>query len=471
MSAGRIRRDELFARLPAEWPTDLRPAIQAQVNAGRRKIVVLDDDPTGTQTVHGVPVLTQWPVQLLQSELENDRPALYILTNSRSLPPASARALNTEIGRNLTAAARLAERKFVVVSRSDSTLRGHFPAEVEALDQALGTPFDGWIVAPFFLEGGRYTMDDIHYAEEEGWLTPAGETPFARDSAFGYQSSNLRQWVEEKTAGRVTAGQVASIPLGELRQGGPSVVTRRLLDLTDRRICVVNGCSYRDMEVFVQGLLAAEAQGKRFLCRTAASFVQVRAGQRARPLLTRADLNMSGSAGGLVVVGSYVPRTTRQVEALLQVPGITSAEISVPTLLDDERRPAEIERISQLVDRALSQGQDVVIYTSRKLITTHDADSSLAIGQQVSDGLIAILRSINTQPRYLVAKGGITSSDVATKALDVTRAMVRGQILPGVPLWELGPESRYPGMPYIVFPGNVGGPGAIAQVITEFRAD
>ena len=41
------------------------------------------------------------------------------------------------------------------------------------------------------------------------------------------------------------------------------------------------------MEVFVRGLLAAEAAGKRFLYRTAASFVQVRAGIEPRSLAHR----------------------------------------------------------------------------------------------------------------------------------------------------------------------------------------
>ena len=85
--------------------------------------------------------------------------------------------------------------------------------------------------------------------------------------------------------------------------------------------------------------------------------------------------------------------------------------------------------------------------------------------------LIEIVRSLDVQPRYLVAKGGITSSDVATHGLGIKRAMVPGQILPGVPVWRSGTESRYPGMPYIVFPGNVGGPEALVEIVTAFRRE
>jgi hypothetical protein len=149
----RIQKNELIDRLPDEWPQDLRPAIKRQVNAGGRKVVVLDDDPTGTQTVHSLPVLTEWSVPTLRAELENELPAFYILTNSRSFTLSIAQKINAEIGRNLFEAAQQTGREFVVVSRSDSTLRGHFPGEVEALADALAQCYDGWIINPFFPEG------------------------------------------------------------------------------------------------------------------------------------------------------------------------------------------------------------------------------------------------------------------------------------------------------------------------------
>jgi uncharacterized protein YgbK (DUF1537 family) len=461
-------KQDFLAGLPDEWPEDVLPEIQGQVTASRRKVVVLDDDPTGTQTVHGVPVLTEWLVDGLRAELANELPAFYLLTNSRSLPLTEAKAMNAEIGRNLVEAARQAKREFAVVSRSDSTLRGHFPGEVSALAKALESEFDAWLIIPFFLEGGRYTINDIHYVAEGRWLIPAGETEFARDAAFGYQASNLRQWVEEKTRGSVSADQVASISIEDIRRGGPERVATCFADLAPKSVCVVNAASYRDIEVFVRGLLIAEARGQRFLYRTAASFVRARAGLPGRPLLTQADFDLPESGGGLFVVGSHVPRTTSQVNALLAHPGIVGIEIKVEALLDERRREDETERVAQQTDRALRHSQDVLVYTSRQLITGEDAESSLSIGQQVSAGLVAIVQAISTRPCYLVAKGGITSSDVATQGLGVKRALVLGQILPGVPVWQLGPESRYPGMPYIVFPGNVGGSEALVEIVNAF---
>lgn len=460
-----VNKAELLASLPPAWPDDLLPAIQRRVAETGRKLVVLDDDPTGTQTVHGIPVLTEWPVTRLRAELDDPGTCFYILTNSRSLPLAEAQTLNAEIGRNLTTAAQTTGRALAVVSRSDSTLRGHFPGEVDALVDALGDPVDGWLIVPYFLEGGRYTINDVHYVAEGDSLIPAGETPYAQDASFGYTASNLRNWVAEKTGGRVPAAAVARISLDDLRQRGPDRVTEKLLALDRGAVCVVNAASYRDLEVFVLGLLEAEARGRRYLYRTAASFVRVRAGIAPHPLLTVDDLGLSGAAnGGLFVIGSYVPKSTRQFHVLRQSADMHVIEINVPELLNDEQRDAAIARTAQDATAALAAGQDTVIATSRQLVTGKSAEESLTIGRIVSTSLVAVLRAIETQPRYLVAKGGITSSDVATQGLDVKRADILGQILPGVPVWKLGPESRYPGAPYIVFPGNVGDDDALAVI-------
>lgn len=465
----RVRKHELLQSLPLEWPDTLLPTIQAEVARSQEKVVVLDDDPTGTQTVHGVPVLTQWPEEALQAELRSSSPAFYLLTNSRSFPLQKAKAINREIGRNLARAAEAADAGFVVVSRSDSTLRGHFPGEVQALAEAIGESFDAWLVVPFFLEGGRYTVHDVHYVAEEGWLTPAGETEFAEDKAFGYEASDLKAWVQEKTGGAVLADSVASISIEELRVGGPDRVEARLRTLEAGGVCVVNAASMRDMEVFVLGLLRAEADGLRFLYRTAASIVPVRAGIPPRPLLEVAEMPLASGHGGLFVVGSHVPRTTSQVEALLKETDIVSLELHVEALLDEARRAGEIGRVVEQAESGLRRGDDVVVYTSRELIHGEDAESSLQIGQSVSRGLVNVVKSIGIQPRYLLAKGGITSSDVATDGLGVQRAMVLGQIVPGVPVWRLGEESSWPDLTYIVFPGNVGDETALVEIARALR--
>lgn len=466
-----VAKQALFDRLPPPWPHALLDAIRARVHACGQRLVVLDDDPTGTQTVHGLPVLTEWPVDALAEELGRS-PVFYVLTNSRALDAPAACALARDIGGSLREASRRTGRPFAVASRSDSTLRGHFPSEVDALAEAI----DGaearracYVLTPYFAEGGRFTIDDVHYVLQGDTLVPAAQTEFARDKVFGYRSSHLGAWVEEKTGGRVKAADVVSVTLDDLRRGGPAAVARKLAGAPDGGAVIVNSAVDRDMEVFVAGLLEAEAKGQRFLYRTAASFVRVRGGIPPKALLTAEETRGEGHAGGLVVVGSYVAKTSEQLAAALNVPGVHAVELDVDALLAEPAPGAEAARAGAEVSRRLGAGEDVVLYTSRTLRTGATAAETLAIGQRVSHALCAIVQGLVTRPRFLIAKGGITSSDVATRGLGVRRAMVLGQLLPGVPVWELGAESRFPGMRYVVFPGNVGGPDSVAEAIRLFH--
>ena len=482
-SAGmKVRQDRVLGALPPEWPEDLLPFIQAQVERSGTKIVVLDDDPTGTQTVYDVPVLTEWSPGALAGVLAEPGAVVYILTNSRSVSLPDAQAMNREIATNLKAASLATGRDFVVVSRSDSTLRGHYPGEVMALIEALGGTFDGTLIVPFFFEGGRLTIADTHYVAEGDWLVPAAETEYARDATFGYSNSNLRCWVSEKHGGLVGPQEVLSIPLAGLRSGGPQAAASILQQVHGGQVCVVNAATYRDVEVCVAGLLRAEATGKRFVYRTAASFVRVRAGLAPRSLLTAAELATSHHRGGLIVAGSYIHKSTLQIEAALCLPGVIGVEVSVENLLDDTRRREEIRRTIDLAAESLAAGKEALLYTSRRLVTGRDVGASNnagaskiagagQVGQAVSTALAAIVEGLSVTPAWVIAKGGITSSDVATQGLKVKRAQVLGQALPGVPIWRTGPESRWPGLIYVVFPGNVGGPQAIATMIRILRGE
>jgi uncharacterized protein YgbK (DUF1537 family) len=463
MPGDRISFAELCGELPEEWPFDPKPAVLRAFQTLKQKIVVLDDDPTGTQTVWGVPVLTEWSTESLRAELANDLPAFYILTNSRSVSPAEARALNLAIARNLVGVARELDRKFVVVSRSDSTLRGHFPTEIDALIEGLEEEPDGILLIPAFFEGGRYTIHDVQYVRRGEFLVSADETEFAQDASFGYKASNLRQWVEEKTGGRVRASEVHSVSITDVRSGGPNRVAERLASLSHRRICVVNSASIRDLEVFTEGMLKAELEGKRFIYRAASSFVPVRCGLPPHPLLDADNLNLP-PGGGLIVVGSFVPTTTNQLKRLLDETNVANFEVDVGAVLDERRRKHEIERVAKGIDGFLRKAADVAVFTSRRLWNGRNPEETFFIGQRISGALVDIVRSISCRPRYIVAKGGITASDIATNALGVRRSVVKGQLLPGVPVWELGPESRHPGTPYVVFPGNVGDSDALIKV-------
>jgi uncharacterized protein YgbK (DUF1537 family) len=449
--------------------------IRERVQAEGRRIAVLDDDPTGTQTVHGVPVLTTWTVEDLRWALEQPSPTFYILTNSRSLPEEEAAAMNREVASNLAAAAERTGTDLVVTSRSDSTLRGHFPAETDALTQGLGRDTDGVILCPCYLEAGRLTADDTHWVRQGEQLVPAGETEFARDASFGYASSDLRDWVEEKTAGRFAASEVVSVGLRDIREGGPERVSEILRGVEGGLPVVANAVSYADLEVFVLGLLDAEAGGKRFLYRTGLSFVGARGGIPEKSPLTAEELyrRRPRRGHGLVLVGSHVELTTRQLEGALKLDGVRAVELSVPRLLEGAEREGELARVAGEVNAGLA-GSEVVVYTSREVVGAGSGRTRFEVGQAVSDALVEVMRRVDREAplAFVVAKGGITSSDVGTRGLGVRRAEVAGQMLPGkVSVWVLPEESAFPGLPYVIFAGNVGESDSLAKVIQILRED
>jgi uncharacterized protein YgbK (DUF1537 family) len=445
--------------------------LRSALAASRRTVVALDDDPTGVQTVHDAPVLARWSVDDLASVLDDRLPLVFILTNSRSLNEADAVRLNRQIVANLLTAAARTGTGFVVASRSDSTLRGHFPAETDAIAAALGG-VDGVLLIPAFFEGGRMTLDDVHWVRDgERWV-PAAETEFARDPTFGYAASDLKAWAAEKSGGRIAAEDVVSIGIDDIRRGGPERVTRILESVTGGGVVVVNAASYRDLDVAVLGLLAAEAAGKRFVYRTGASFVRARAGIGERPLLTRGELVGDAPAPlpGLVVVGSHVRKSSEQLARLLAEKGIAGVELDVAEILASaERRTRALAQAGAAVAAALARSETPVLYTSRSVLKSDGAAAQLEVSRAVSAALVEIVRGLDQRPGWIVAKGGITSSDVGTEGLGVRRALVLGQIRPGVPVWRLGPEARFPGLSYVVFPGNVGAPETLAEVVNLLR--
>jgi uncharacterized protein YgbK (DUF1537 family) len=457
-------------------PDARRRIRRALADAGRR-IAVLDDDPTGSQTVYGVDVVTVFDPDELATGLSAAGSTCFILTNTRSLPEAEAVELNTRIGRMLFDLATRLDVPIDVVSRSDSTLRGHVIAEVRALDavrrQATGRGFDGVLLVPAYFEAGRFTAGDVHWARVGADVLPVSETEFARDATFGYGSSDLRDFVAEKSGGMVEPGGVLSITLDDIRVGGPQRVAELLAGVTSGGFVVVNAVEYADLDVVVLGLLDAAAAGKSFLYRSGPSFVQALAGLDPRAPLRASDIWPAGHPGGhgLVVVGSHVGLTSRQVAVARQQGGLTEVELDVAAIADSARRDSHIADATRLVVSALDRS-DVLLVTSRSLLRGRHAAESLEISRRVSTAVTEVVRTaLTAKPAWVIAKGGITSHDVAVRGLGIRRAKVLGQLLPGL-VSVFRPIDATPevvGTPYVVFAGNVGDETTLASVIDLVR--
>ncbi len=263
-----------------------------------------------------------------------------------------------------------------------------------------------------------------------------------------------------------------SITLHDIRRGGPQRITEILTGVTDGAF-VVNAAQYADLDVVVLGLLESEAAGKSFLYRTGPSFPQPLAGLDPHPPLQASDIWPGGrpAGHGLVVVGSHVGLTSRQVAVARECSDITEVELEVPAVADPARRDAHVAEITDRVVDALTDS-DTLLFTSRTLLRDADPGASLQIARQVSTAVTQVVRgAVGAAPAWVIAKGGITSHDVAVRGLGIRRATVLGQLLPGL-VSVFRPVEALPqvvGTPYVVFAGNVGDETTLAHVINLFR--
>lgn len=426
------------------------------------KIIVLDDDPTGSQTVHSCLLLLKWDVETLVLGLNDPSPIVFILTNTRALPPEQADAITREVCQNLKVAIPQADiTEFLVVSRSDSTLRGHYPVETDAIADELG-PFDAHFMVPAFFEGGRITRDSTHYVVQDGQPIPAHETEFAKDSVFGYSTAYLPDYVAEKTQGRITANQVERLTLDRLRQGSLAV----LLGLENNVCVAVDGETQADLNQFAQDVLTAAAQGKRFLFRSAASILTALAALPPQPIAaTDMAQYVKDAHPGAVLVGSHVKKTTQQLAVLLEQPDAIGVEVEIAQLLEspESGRAQLLQTVLGAVAQIHDKGQTPVIYTSREELTFADVQTRLDFGKTVSALLMDIVRGLPSDLGFLISKGGITSNDTLSKGLALQATRLLGQILPGCSVVRTPAEHpQFPDMPVVLFPGNVGDAQALA---------
>lgn len=399
------------------------------------RMVVFDDDPTGIQTVHGCLLITQWDEESVHRAFADDVPFFYILTNTRAMTREEAAAVTREAVEMVVKVNSRFGYRLILVSRSDSCLRGHFPLETDVMRQVLEeqgipvaakTPF-----CPAFIEAGRVTIDGVHYMKEDGRLVPVSETEFARDNVFAYHTSVLRDYIQEKGA-------------------DPDVYD------------IVNAQSYDELNTYASRLTSTITHHpsptthhpSTIVIRSSSSLPKAIAGIDDQPMLDRSILKRDGK--GCFIVGSHVQKTTRQLQQLLVAEGTKGVEIDVQRILDDPEA-LQAETLHTLLN-IYGEKATPVLYTSRCEIRLDDANQRQHLGQQVSNFLVSIVQHLPFIPSYLVAKGGITSHDILTRGLGIKAARVLGQVIPSVPCVMAG------AFPYIIFPGNVGDDTSLRQV-------
>jgi uncharacterized protein YgbK (DUF1537 family) len=455
--------------------------------ADRLKVVVLDDDPTGSQTLHGCPLLLRWDPPALKAALRQASPFLFLLANTRALGPTEAAERVRQICRALAPALAAARAEGVIdgallVSRGDSTLRGHFPVEVEAIAAELG-PIDATFLVPAFLEGGRTTVDGVHRLHGQ----PVHETPFARDGLFAYTTSDLRQWVAEKTGGRLSASAVEHLSWRELEAAAAHAEHRgalraRLAALADNRLVVVDASRPEHLALFaavVRELAAPGAGGglsrpRRFLFQSAASLLNGLAPLPPQPLAPaglaalRRRESTGTSLGGLVLVGSHVPLADVQLERLLAQEGCEGVEVPVARVhrvlegpLPDRLLASLENDWIQAVHSVLERRRTPVLFTSRGELRCRHAAERRALGLALAAAMARVAAALAPRLGYVISKGGITTHTLLADGLGLDWVALRGQLLPGLSLVQApdNPAARAAGffrLPVLTFPGNLG---------------
>ncbi len=469
-----VKTSDALAEFPEEVQVD-PDAVRLATTTTKRCLVVIDDDPTGSQAVSGIPVITNWQEVDFDWALSQGQGAIFVLLNTRAENEETAKRLNSEAVINAIASAKKLGVAISFVSRGDSTLRGHFPAEIDAISAVLensgSKPIRATLLIPAFPGAGRVTIDGIHYLRTGDDLMPVGQTEFAKDATFGYQKSNLAEYVQEKTHGQIQAEDVFKLSLAEIRTS-PETVAKFLTSLPMGSLVTVDAFTINDLRNVALGLAIAEHAGDTFLYRTGPAFVAAWIGQRDYSPIPSGELCSTKSeptAGGLIVVGSHVALTNAQLaEVRVKFPNLVEVEVTPEIALSETFKEIESEVVAnQLLDTLVSQ--NVILRTSRKLITGATPEESLEISRKVSISIAEIVNRVlrKRNLKFVIAKGGITSNDVASKGLDVRHALVVGPLLPGlVSLWR-PVDGVAVGMPFVVFPGNVGDEFALAKVVEK----
>ncbi len=464
------------------------------------KIVVIDDDPTGSQTVHSCPLLLRWDQAALRRGLRHASPLMFALATTRALPPEAAASRNREIVDALVlamAAEDLQEHELLLVSRGDSTLRGHGVLEpqvpAQAWDGHFGAAVDATLHVPAFFEGGRTTVNGVHRLYGQ----PVHTTAFARDRLFGYGTSDLAEWLEEKSAGQIAANSVLRIPLEWLEPERSADLLTRLETLEANRPVVVDAT--RPEQLLALGVAIRRLQGrKRFLFRSAASLLNGLVDSGPSPLGPQ-PLDVQGLVGlrrrdlhgqplpGLVVVGSHVSLADQQLKSLLANEGCRGIELPVariarvleggsPDLLLPD---LEAEWRSQL-EQALEEGLTPVLFSSRgELLFGAGAAAAarrLRFGMELASLMARLLAGVAPRLGYLISKGGITTGTLLVEGLGLEAVQLEGQLLPGLSLvraMETATEmtKQIRALPVITFPGNLGTEHSLKDVWQMFAGE
>ena len=433
------------------------------------KIIIFDDDPTGSQTVYGCPLLLNWDEKTLKKAFAKSSSLIFLLANTRSLSPEFAAERTREICSSIKKfflQQGYSKDDYFYISRGDSTLRGHGVLEPAILAEELG-PFHATFHIPAFLEGGRTTENGIHFLNG----TPVHLTDFARDNIFGFSTSVLSEWIEEKSFGKIQAKNILHVDFKQLDMafnnddGFKSLLV--LLSRLENNISVVVDAKFPHHLKILARAIKEVSKEKRFLFRTAASFINYLSELPPNPKSTEDLVHLKSKSNkfkyksGLIMVGSHVKLATNQLQVLLKDNSCIGLEISVSKLADIFTSRDNLKEILEMEEILFSKIDDIldikkvpVLYTTREEMRFSSYSIRMNFGLELAEFMALLVGKINNKFGYIISKGGITTQLLLQKGLNFNQVDLKGQILPGLSL--VTGNSGLNNIPVVTFPGNLG---------------
>ncbi len=438
------------------------------------KFVVIDDDPTGSQTVHDCLLLLKWDYATLIKGFESDSNLFFILANTRSLPENDAKSIIKEICKNLKAviASEVYSEEIIFISRGDSTLRGHNFLEPNALNSGLG-PFDATFHIPAFIEGKRLTINGLHFVDK----VPINQTIFAKDKIFGYETSNVKNLLLQKSKSHMNLDDIQNLFLSDLEilNGEENnIVFKTLKNLKNNKHVIVDVENYSQLRKFSL-IIKKLIKQKKFLFRTAASFISSISEKKSNPQdeIFFSNLRIKNKEKsflpGLIIVGSYVELSTLQLKNLLDVSSCEPIELDVFEFfriisLENNQKQRNLfkNKFLREIRFSFEKGKTPVLFTSRKFISL-DYSEQFNFYNILALFIAELVEDLKYEIGYLISKGGITTNVILSDGLNADYVYLEGQILTGISVvtYNLKNDEK---LPIVTHPGNIGTKDSLVNI-------
>jgi len=443
------------------------------------KFVVIDDDPTGSQTVNDCLLLLKWDSSTLIKGFESKSNLFFILANTRSLSENNAKLIIEEICKNLKTviASQAFEEEIIFISRGDSTLRGHNFLEPSALNSCLG-PFDATFHIPAFIEGKRLTINGSHFVDN----IPIDQTIFAKDEIFGYETSNVKNLLFQKSKSQINIEDIQNLFLSDieiLNDEENNVVFKKLKNLKNNKHVIVDVENYSQLKKFSLAIKKLTQQ-KKFLFRTAASFISSISEKKSVSKIETFFSNLrvrnkeNSFLPGLIIVGSFVELSTIQLKNLLEMRNCNPIELNVfeffkITSSDNNKKQRNLFKNKFLKEIRFSfeKGKTPVLFTSRKFMPLEYSEQ-FNFYNSLASFIAELVADLKYEIGYLISKGGITTNVILSNGLNADYVYLEGQILTGISVvtYNLKNDTK---LPIVTHPGNIGTNDSLVNIWKVFE--